>query len=111
MLSKFAEDLGPPIGATSSSAVAAGATVGGDSPSTCPSKNLASVFAGFDNTMILSMGRVAYFGAATAMGAYFAEAGCPCPSGTNVAEFVLDQVNRDFTAVAGVTQKIGRAHV
>jgi len=62
----------------------------------------ASVFAGFDNCMILSMGRVAYFGKAQAMGKYFTSIDAPPPPGTNVAEFVLDLVNKDFTAVDGV---------
>ena len=59
----------------------------------------ASVFAGFDNNLILSMGRVAYFGKAAAMGEYFSSIGRPPPAGTNLAEFVLDSVNRDFTSV------------
>ena len=39
----------------------------------------ASIFAGFDNAMVLSMGRVAYFGKAKKMGAYLAEIGSPPP--------------------------------
>jgi len=62
----------------------------------------ASVFAGFDNTMILSMGRVAYFGKATKMGEYLASIGAPPAADTNVAEFILDLINKDFTPVAGV---------
>ena len=50
----------------------------------------ASVFAGFDNCMVLSMGRVAYFGKAGSMGEYFASIGNPPPPDTNIAEFVLD---------------------
>jgi len=64
----------------------------------------ASVFASFDNNLILSMGRVAYFGKAAAMGEYFGSIGRPPPANTNLAEFVLDLVNVDFTDVAGVTQ-------
>lgn len=64
----------------------------------------ASVFAGFDNTMILSMGRVAYFGKASKMGAYLAEIGSPPPPETNPAEFILDLVNKDFTPAAGVAR-------
>jgi ABC-type multidrug transport system ATPase subunit len=62
----------------------------------------ASVFAGFDNTMVLSMGRVAYFGKAKKMGAYLANVGFPPPVDTNPAEFILDLVNKDFTPLAGV---------
>ena len=50
----------------------------------------ASVFAGFDSCMVLSMGRVAYFGKADSMGAWFASIGNPPPPQTNMAEFVLD---------------------
>lgn len=64
----------------------------------------ASVFASFDNNLILSMGRVAYFGKAAAMGEYFASIGRPPPPNTNLAEFVLDLVNKDFTDATGVTQ-------
>ena len=62
----------------------------------------ASVFADFDNTMVLSMGRVAYFGKAEKMGAYLAGVGFPLPADTNPAEFILDLVNKDFTPAAGV---------
>ena len=62
----------------------------------------ASVFAGFDNCMLLSMGRVAYFGKADSMGEYFASIGNPPPADTNIAEFVLDLVNTDFTPEEGV---------
>ena len=62
----------------------------------------ASVFAGFDNTMVLSMGRVAYFGKAKKMGAYLAGVGFPPAADTNPAEFILDLVNKDFTPPAGV---------
>jgi len=64
----------------------------------------ASVFAGFDNNLILSMGRVAYFGKAAAMGEYFSSIGRPPPADTNLAEFVLDLVNKDFTPEAGVKE-------
>ena len=58
----------------------------------------ASIFAGFDNAMVLSMGRVAYFGKAKKMGAYLAEIGSPAPADANPAEFILDLVNKDFTS-------------
>ena len=68
----------------------------------------ASVFAGFDNTMILSMGRVAYFGKAAKMNEYLASIGSPVTPGTAPAEFILDLVNKDFTpavSVRGVLDK------
>ena len=68
----------------------------------------ASVFAGFDNAMILSMGRVAYFGKAAKLGEYLASIGSPPAEGTNVAEFVLDLVNKDFTPVSGITKVLDK---
>ena len=64
----------------------------------------ASVFAGFDNALILSMGRIAYFGKAAQMGEYFASIGNAPLADTNLAEFVLDLVNKDFTSAASVEQ-------
>ena len=64
------------------------------------------MFAGFDNTMVLSMGRVAYFGKAKKMGAYLAGVGFPPAADTNPAEFILDLVNKDFTPLAGVLQAL-----
>eukprot|EP00967_Tisochrysis_lutea_P042818 scaffold51558_cov29-Tisochrysis_lutea.AAC.2 len=62
----------------------------------------ASVFAGFDQTLILSDGRVAYSGLASDLGAYLASLGKPLPPAANPAEFVLDLVNKDFTDKASV---------
>lgn len=62
----------------------------------------ASVFAGFDNALVLASGRVAYFGAASAMGTYFAALGKTPPPGVNMAEYVLDLVNQDFTSADSV---------
>lgn len=64
----------------------------------------ASVFADFDNAMVLSMGRVAYFGKAARMGEYLASIGSAPGEETNVAEFVLDLVNKDFTPVETVVK-------
>ena len=50
----------------------------------------ASVFAGFDDNLILASGRIAYFGAAAKMGEYFESLGKAPPPGVNMAEFVLD---------------------
>ena len=62
----------------------------------------ASVFAGFDDNLVLASGRIAYFGPAKDMGDYFASIGKPPPAGVNMAEFVLDLVNKDFTSKEGV---------
>ena len=64
----------------------------------------ASVFAGFDNTMILSMGRIAYFGKADKLSEYLTKIGNPPMADTNPAEFILDLVNTDFTPVEGVKE-------
>lgn len=62
----------------------------------------ASVFAGFDNVMVLSMGRVAYFGKAAKMNEYLSGIDHAPTEDTNPAEFILDLVNKDFTSIAGV---------
>jgi len=62
----------------------------------------ASVFAGFDNVMVLSMGRVAYFGKAAKMAAYLTGINNAPTADTNPAEFILDLVNKDFTSTASV---------
>jgi len=64
----------------------------------------ASVFAGFDNTLILASGRIAYFGAAADMASYFAGLGKTPSPGVNMAEFALDLVNKDFTSPDSVNQ-------
>jgi len=64
----------------------------------------ASVFAGFDSTMVLSLGKIAYFGKASAMGAYLTSIGKAPPADTNPAEFILDLVNKDFTSLVGVKE-------
>lgn len=64
----------------------------------------ASVFSGFDNTMILSMGRIAYFGKADKLSEYLTKIGNPPMADTNPAEFILDLVNTDFTPVEGVKE-------
>ena len=68
----------------------------------------AAVFAGFDNAMVLSMGRVAYFGKASKMSEYLTSIGSPPSEGTNVAEFVLDLVNKDFTSASTVKKTLGK---
>eukprot|EP00929_Paragymnodinium_shiwhaense_P076284 TRINITY_DN3918_c0_g1_i3.p1 TRINITY_DN3918_c0_g1~~TRINITY_DN3918_c0_g1_i3.p1 ORF type:complete len:657 (+),score=156.11 TRINITY_DN3918_c0_g1_i3:107-2077(+) len=57
-----------------------------------------SVFAGFDKTLVLSAGKVAYCGAAKAVPSYFASIGFPVPENTNPADFMLDLCNRAFTS-------------
>ena len=68
----------------------------------------ASVFADFDNCMILSMGRTAYFGKASKMGEYLASIGSPLPADTNPSEFILDLVNTDFTPISGVKEVLDK---
>ena len=64
----------------------------------------ASVFKGFDDNLVLASGRIAYFGPAANMGVYFTALGRPPAAGVNLAEFVLDLVNKDFTAPAQVDE-------
>ena len=68
----------------------------------------ASVFAGFDNAMVLSMGRIAYFGKAAKMSEYLTNIGSPPSADTNPAEFMLDLVNTDFTPISGVEAILDR---
>lgn len=60
------------------------------------------MWAGFDNTLILASGRVAYFGKAAEIGDHLASLGKPLPEECNPAEFVLDLVNKDFVSEQGV---------
>ena len=52
--------------------------------------------------MVLSMGRVAYFGKAAKMAAYLTGINNAPTADTNPAEFILDLVNKDFTSTASV---------
>jgi len=62
----------------------------------------ASVFEGFDDTLILSGGRIAYFGPAAELSAHLERIGKPLPPNANPAEYALDVVNADFTSKAAV---------
>lgn len=64
----------------------------------------ANVFAGFDQTLILADGRVAYSGSATRLAEYMAEIGRPVPRDANPAEFMLTTVNKDFVSRDGVDE-------
>jgi len=52
----------------------------------------------FSQTMLLSCGRVAYYGRSEKAAGYFEGLGHELPGNMNVAEFMLDLVNREFTA-------------
>jgi ABC-type multidrug transport system ATPase subunit len=56
-----------------------------------------AVYTGFDKVMLLSSGRVAFNGDAMLAEKYFEKIGYFLPKHTNVAEFMLDLVNREFT--------------
>lgn len=62
----------------------------------------ASVYAGFDNTLVLSEAQTAYFGPADQLGGYLKQLGHPMGANQNPAEFVLDLVNKDFTDAQAV---------
>jgi hypothetical protein len=66
-------------------------------PSITPQIPQLQVFNSFDSTMVLSDGRVAYWGPASDSIDYFAKIGRPMPENMNPAEYMLDLVNRDFT--------------
>ena len=56
-----------------------------------------STFALFDTLLLLSAGKTCYYGPVDEVGPYFDAIGFPVPLQFNVAEFVLDLVNVDFT--------------
>eukprot|EP00293_Proteomonas_sulcata_P015920 CAMPEP_0184298722 /NCGR_PEP_ID=MMETSP1049-20130417/9474_1 /TAXON_ID=77928 /ORGANISM="Proteomonas sulcata, Strain CCMP704" /LENGTH=616 /DNA_ID=CAMNT_0026608939 /DNA_START=77 /DNA_END=1927 /DNA_ORIENTATION=+ len=55
------------------------------------------VFEGFDGTMVLANGEIAYSGPASEVVSYVDSIGMPMPENTNPAEYLLDLVNREFT--------------
>jgi ABC-type multidrug transport system ATPase subunit len=55
------------------------------------------VYMGFDQVMILSLGRQAYTGPVSKADDYFGSIGHPLPPATNPAEHFLDLVNADFS--------------
>lgn len=56
------------------------------------------VYNGFDQVMILSKGRLAFVGNASAASDHFDSIGYPLPPATNPAEHFLDLVNADFSS-------------
>jgi len=61
-----------------------------------------SVFDGFDDTLILSSARIAYFGPASELSSHLERIGRPLPPNANPAEYALDVVNADFTSTESV---------
>lgn len=55
-----------------------------------------SVFAGFDLVLLLSAGKVAYFGSAGKLKTHLGAIGFPVPENTNPVEFALDLVDVSF---------------
>jgi len=64
----------------------------------------ASVFAGFDNVLVLSGGRTVYFGETANLPKYLDDIGRPVPAGVNSAEYVLDVCNKDFASAETVDE-------
>jgi len=58
----------------------------------------ASVFAGFDQVLVLSEGRVAFRGKTGAMAEFFTSIGKPLSKEANAAEAALDLVSKDMTS-------------
>ncbi|KAJ6017188.1 hypothetical protein N7451_000567 [Penicillium sp. IBT 35674x] len=53
----------------------------------------------FDKLLLLSGGRTCFFGPVSNIGEYFRDIGHPIPGNTNPAEFLLDIVSSDFSAL------------
>jgi len=66
------------------------------------------VFEGFDDTLILSSGCTAYFGAASELNGYLERIGHPVPAGSNPPEHMLDLVNKDFSSPEAVSAVLER---
>tara|TARA_B110000305_G_scaffold212138_1_gene247042 strand:+ start:148 stop:651 length:504 start_codon:yes stop_codon:yes gene_type:complete len=62
------------------------------------------VYGYFTKTMLLSCGRVAFYGKAGEATDYFAGLGFELPGNMSIAEFMLDLVNREFTDIAQVDE-------
>lgn len=62
----------------------------------CIHQPRSSIYAMFDQLLLISEGRLCYFGPAAAAAAHFAAAGHPCPPGHSVADFLLDVTSTDF---------------
>ncbi|KAB8264376.1 P-loop containing nucleoside triphosphate hydrolase protein [Aspergillus pseudonomiae] len=63
----------------------------------------------FDNLLLLSGGKTCYFGPISEVPSYFNNIGCPIPSNTNPAEYLLDAVSSDFTVHEDQVGKIQTA--
>jgi ABC-type multidrug transport system ATPase subunit/ABC-type multidrug transport system permease subunit len=55
-----------------------------------------SIYKMFDQLMLLSEGRVMYFGAASQATAYFAQCGFECPAQYNPGDFLIDVTSMDY---------------
>ncbi|KAJ5655969.1 hypothetical protein N7507_007919 [Penicillium longicatenatum] len=53
----------------------------------------------FDKLLLLSAGQTCFFGPVANVGEYFRDIGHPIPANTNPAEFLLDIVSSDFSAL------------
>lgn len=60
------------------------------------------VFESFDDVLILSSGRTAYFGPRSRLCEHLESLGKPCPANANPAEWALDVVNKDFVDASEV---------
>ena len=60
------------------------------------------VFESFDDVLILSSGRTAYFGPRSRLCEHLESLGRPCPANANPAEWALDVVNKDFVDASEV---------
>eukprot|EP00004_Rigifila_ramosa_P019488 TRINITY_DN4957_c0_g1_i1.p1 TRINITY_DN4957_c0_g1~~TRINITY_DN4957_c0_g1_i1.p1 ORF type:complete len:612 (+),score=201.49 TRINITY_DN4957_c0_g1_i1:52-1836(+) len=65
------------------------------------------MFENFDKLLLLSQGRLVYFGAAKEALGFFASVGQPIPAYFNPAEFIMDLVNDDFQKEEGLSIDVG----
>ncbi|KAG8527886.1 uncharacterized protein KY384_006802 [Bacidia gigantensis] len=65
-----------------------------------------STFQLFDKLLLLSQGKMCYFGSIPELAPYFASIGISIPSNTNPAEYLLELINLDFSRDPAATEKL-----
>lgn len=66
-----------------------------------------SIYRQFDTMTLLCLGKMAYHGPRDQILPYFAEQGYHCEEHNNPADFVLDVINGDSTAISEINEKEG----
>ncbi|KAF0979176.1 hypothetical protein FDP41_001519 [Naegleria fowleri] len=65
-----------------------------------------SLFALFDNVMLLSKGRLIYFGPISEIKSYFSKIGYPVPQDTNLADWLINTVSNPFLQQQSIDKAI-----